>query len=64
MTRVLTLALTTAVLATGLMGCSSAAEDYARAKAEAEIARQQQANQQEQQLRRDADKAFRELDKE
>ena len=45
-----------------LAGCSSAAEDYARAKAEAEMAREQKASQQEQQLRRDADNAFRELD--
>lgn len=45
-----------------LAGCSSAAEDYARAKAEAEVAREQKASQQEQQLRRDADNAFRELD--
>jgi len=47
-----------------LAGCSSTAEDYARAKAEAEMAREQKASQQEQQLRRDADNAFRELDKE
>ncbi len=46
-----------------LTGCSSAAEDYARAKAEAEMAREQKASQQEQQLRRDADNAFKELDK-
>ncbi|MFG1488917.1 hypothetical protein ABMA58_06660 [Oceanospirillum sp. HFRX-1_2] len=46
-----------------LTGCSSAAEDYARAKAEAERAREQKASQQEQQLRRDADNAFKELDK-
>jgi len=52
------------VAAIFLTGCSSAAEDYARAKADAERAREQKASQQEQQLRRDADKAFRELDNE
>lgn len=54
----------TMIAATVLVGCSSVPDDYIAAKAAEAVAREQKAQQQEQQLRRDADNAFRELDKE